>query len=154
MQKFRDRVIAPLRRMQLADATDCVAAGVLGGLCPIPSATTMTTIAVSYTLRLSKAQSAVAVALNMLITPIDIALVPLFVWLGALLCPSGVFHTTSASVLLEELARLDGWTSVRALGVLAVLGCVPWLILSAVAILVYTKVIRRMITRGDKSKVE
>jgi len=72
------RFLADLRCLTLAQQLQCVILGCLGGVFPVPAATTFMTLALCHAFALSPGEMAVATTMNFLMTPVQIILMPYF----------------------------------------------------------------------------
>lgn len=78
-------IIHPVTEMEAGQVGNCVAVGMWGGIFPIPGATTFAVLVMCWILpvHFSTAMQSVAVAMNVLITPIQWGVFPLFIIYGS-----------------------------------------------------------------------
>mmetsp|Transcript_24808 Transcript_24808/g.36589 ORF Transcript_24808/g.36589 Transcript_24808/m.36589 type:complete len:169 (+) Transcript_24808:34-540(+) len=87
---FQESILEPASHMEISDILQCVAIGLWGGVFPIPGITTFATIALLFCspFRVNGTMKAFSLAVNMLATPIQFAMMPLFLQLGNMLMPN------------------------------------------------------------------
>lgn len=85
-------VIHPVTEMEAGQVGNCVAVGLWGGIFPVPGATTFAVLVMCWILpvHFSAAMQTVAVAMNVLITPVQWGIFPLFILCGSFFLPDTV----------------------------------------------------------------
>ena len=107
---------------------ECVVVGALGGLFPVPAATTVVTLFLCYVLQQSALQITVASAVNLVATPVELACVPKFAVLGAMIVQRDASSFTAAMIATSmQKGLLFFVTNLTELLLFAVLG---WFVLA------------------------
>jgi hypothetical protein len=99
LEWLKKDVYHPLLEMNHSQRTAAAAVGVVGGIFPVPALTTFATLLVVRLADLHTAQSAVAVAINIAVAPLQIALIPSFASAGSLITGADGSLFTSEALL-------------------------------------------------------
>jgi hypothetical protein len=83
MEWVYDSVIIPLSDMTLIDLSITLMVGLLGGVFPIPGATTPATALLAKWHSFHPARLGVATGINLILTPVQLLLIPTFAQLGS-----------------------------------------------------------------------
>lgn len=96
---WRRDVYHPLLQMSHSKRAAAASVGVVGGVFPIPALTTFATLFIVRLAALNAAQSAVAVAINIAASPLQIAFIPYFATAGSLITGTDASAFTSEAIL-------------------------------------------------------
>ena len=137
MQRITDwsrrKVIRPLQAMSRWEQVATLVVGVLGGLLPIPALTTLVTLALCGMLRFNAAQSGVATAINLALTAVELAAIPVFAQLGAVV--TGVdADSFTAAVIIASMREGVASLLTNASSMIAH-ACLTWALLTAVGMI-------------------
>ncbi len=127
-------LIRPLQLMTWRQRGMAIIVGLVGGLFPVPMVTSLVCAIVCLFLRLSAPQAAVATVMNLLLTPLQIILIPGFASLAAFVTGADASDFTLTAIYhAKEGGLLAVLTSATSL-LLHAVG--SWLVLSAFAVTV------------------
>jgi hypothetical protein len=98
---WRRDVRDPLLQMTAHQRVGAATAGVLGGLFPVPCVTTVVTLGLARAACLSAPQSAVALAINLAATPLEILLIPTLAKIGSVVTGADGSSFTADALLLQ-----------------------------------------------------
>lgn len=131
-----EKLVTPAQALSPVQIGLAVAIGLWGGIFPIPGLSTFATLAFcTIILRgmFNGAMTSLAVGVNVIVTPFQVALLPVFLQL-----PSQIYASASCSVtdLLESIHTNPILETCSTFGVCLLKGVIAWLILAAPAVLV------------------
>lgn len=149
-----DRLYYPLIELPLFDAIMTCIIGVLGGVFPVPALTSLCTGILASVSGFSAPQTAIAIAVNLLMTPVQFILLPYFADASTAMLfvfsPSssnynnngdsgdGEFKAKKPSErIVAAFASGDILAAVQSIPWIIFSACIPWLILTIIAIAVY-----------------
>jgi hypothetical protein len=126
------KIVRPLRQMTWYERACVLVVGVLGGLFPVPALTTLVTLALAPLFSLNAAQVAVASAINLMLTGVEIAMIPTFATVGALLLggDSSLFTLSMIQDSLKEGIMM----LLRNASHMLMYACVAWALMTVVGI--------------------
>lgn len=128
-------LVVPARSMKRDDVFFAAIVGFWGGIFPIPGASTLATLGIAALVKCSPPQASVAVAVNILVMPVQIFLMPLFMML-----PNTIFHGLSHCGVSKFLESFKSMTFVKLLesfGVCMLRGICAWVMLAVVFIAIF-----------------
>jgi hypothetical protein len=137
------KIVRPLQAMSRWEQIATLVVGILGGLFPVPALTSLITLALCAMLRFAPAQSGVATALNLSLAVAELALIPVFAQIGAVMTGVDSDNFTGA-VIVASMQEGIGALLTNASSMLAH-ACLSWTVLAAVgmACLMVTKTTKR-----------
>ena len=173
-ERFRvwvvDAVVHPITEMEAGQVGNCVSVGLWGGIFPIPGATTLAVLVMCWILpvHFSTAMQSVAVAMNVLITPVQWGVFPLFVIYGSYFLEDTVCDPVSiiehfANPKMSFIATLQNSSACIAGGCLVwtAIG-VPFIILASTVIACSVRFVRARgihmayspVAKADRNDIE
>lgn len=99
MQWVQHKLVDPLAQLPLSERVTAVAVGIIGGMFPIPALTTVATVGMAKVISISAPQFMVACAVNLLVTPLEVAMIPFFAVGGAAMMGADSTNFTAAHLL-------------------------------------------------------
>ena len=128
-----NRFVRNLMDLSLLQRLIAVIVGILGGLFPVPSITTLVTVFLAKTMGCNPEQIAISTSINLILTPVDIYCVPKFATLTSTALGYGTVYT--AAMFLEYMS--EGIVHlVTAGGAMIVMALVSWVTITTVVLLV------------------
>lgn len=130
-ERFRhwvvEAVVHPITEMEAGQVGNCVSVGLWGGIFPIPGATTLAVLVMCWILpvHFSTAMQSVAVAMNVLITPVQWGVFPVFVIYGSYFLEDTVCDPVS---IIEHFAnpKLSFIATLQSSSACIAGGCLVW----------------------------
>jgi hypothetical protein len=142
MEKWlRKNLYEPLRAMEAEDRFWSVAVGLLTGLFPVPAMCTIVTIAFCRLLAFDTGMSAIACAVNMLVTPLEVLCIPVFAKCFAIVVGTDATLFTAAS--LQESMQLGVLELLKGAASMLLHACGAWAILIGALLTAKTTTTRR-----------
>jgi hypothetical protein len=137
---FKEQLVEPIKILTFPQIIFAVACGALGGLSPIPGVTTAITVFLCTVARLDLASSTVATAINVMLTPLQLVLMPVFadasldlkVFVGAATRAEldGTARKPSEQ-LMTAIESGDGlWAVAQSAGGVIAAATIPWALLT------------------------
>lgn len=135
-------ILHPVTEMEAGQVGNCVSIGLWGGIFPIPGATTFAVLILCWILpvHFSAAMQTVAVAMNVLITPVQWAVFPLFIIYGSYFLEDAtcdpvtiIAHFTNPKVSFLDTLR-DSSACIAG-------GCLVWTALGVPVVIVLSTII-------------
>lgn len=120
--------------MSVEQRTQSIVVGAIGGIFPIPAVTTIVTVLLCTGLRLSAAQTAVATAINLACTPLQLALLPSLGWIAASVAGTDASTFTAENIGISMREGLMPFLSSMAL--LLVHAVASWICIAITVVLV------------------
>lgn len=139
---LKEKVVKPFTSLTVAECCLSAFVGLLGGCFPIPALTTIVTAFLCRLFDFSTAQVAAAMVVNMLSTPLELMLIPVFATTAAAVIGSDA-STFTSEFLMQTLSSGGVMQLFEVASALLAHAVIAWTILCAVACLVLRVVLPR-----------
>jgi hypothetical protein len=137
---FLDNLYRPLVQLSLFEALMTVIIGFLGGVFPVPLFTTPCTGLLGAIAGFTAPQNVIAVAVNLLMTPVQFILLPYFADASLIFFPSSSSSSDAilpSQQIMTALGSGDLVGAVKSMPWIIAAACVPWLVLTIFSLVVY-----------------
>ena len=153
---FLNKLYYPLLELPLLQRLMCVWFGILGGIFPVPALTSGATAVLSALLGFSPAQSAIAIAVNLLMTPFQFMCMPLFADASLLFISSsslsssrgeGAADRRPSEIIFEAFKGGDVVAALQSIPMVILAACIPWVVVTIVSLIVF-----KVLMRGEEDR--
>lgn len=139
-----------LMDLSLTDRIVAVVVGIVGGIFPMPSITTLVTLFLARLMSCTPPQIALSTSVNLVLAPVDIYLLPKFATLTSVAMG---YEVTYTGPMLLEMINQGVLHLITAGGTMILMAIVSWVFI-AMGILVATTVILNWVPHGKFRKEE